>query len=63
MTNATMFVYTYGIAMKQGTSNAWSKINELSKDNDYLKKWFESPYVQTANQDEKLLKELDTCGL
>ena len=63
MTNATMFVYAYGIAMKQGSVNAWNKVYELSNQDEFLKKWFESPYVQTVNQDIALLKKLDTCGL
>lgn len=63
MTNGSMFVYVLGVVMKQGTANAWTKVHELSKDNEHVKKWFESPYVQTANQDQQLLKELDKHGL
>ena len=63
MTNGTMFAYAYGILMKQGTSHAWEKINDLSKSDEHFKKWMESPYVQTANQDALLLKALDSNGL
>ena len=63
MTNMTMFVYTYGIVMKQGTANAWNKAFKLSKENAQIKRWFESPYVQSMSNDQALLKELDRNGL
>ena len=63
MTNATMFAYAFGVAMKQGTAHAWEKVSKLSEEDEHLKKWFESPYVQTANQDAELLKILDGNGL
>lgn len=59
LTNAIIFVYAYGVVMKQGTANAWNKINELSGKDKHLKKWFESPYVQSASQDRELIKVLD----
>lgn len=58
-----MFVYAYGITMKQGTAHAWNKVYELSRESEHVKRWFESPYVQTANLDAALLKELDKDGL
>lgn len=49
--------------MKQGTAHAWNKVYELSRESEHVKRWFESPYVQTANLDAALLKELDKDGL
>lgn len=63
MTNATMFVYTIGIVMKKGTANAWNQVYELSKTDENLKKWFESPYTQMASQDDELVKILNKNGL
>lgn len=63
MTNATMFVYAMGIVLKEGTSNAWDEVHELSEKDKHVKKWLESPYVQIASQDSELVKQLGVNGL
>ena len=63
MTNATMFVYVYGILLKHGTANAWDKVSELSKQSPEAKQWFESQYTISARTLDGLAKILDNNGL